>query len=55
MESMECLNKDAQKKKGKNDAFCASPSTDDQISTSVLDIMYESYGFSGDLIKTIDY
>ena len=56
MESMGCLNKDAQKKKRKNDAFCASPGTDDQITTSakLLDTMYESYGFSGDLIETIN-
>ena len=56
MEFMECLNKDAQWKKGKNNTFCTSLGGDDQIATSVklLDITYESYGFSADLIETIN-
>ena len=43
-------------KKKKYDAFNASPDRDDQIVTSakLLDIMHESYGFSGDLIVTIN-
>ena len=39
----------------KNDTFY-TPGKDDQIaiSANLLDIMYKSYGFSGDLIETVD-
>ena len=42
--------------KEKNYAFCTSPGRDDHIATGakLLNNMYESYGFSGDLIETID-
>ena len=41
---------------GRNDTFCTSLGRDDQIATSakLLDIVYESYGFSDDLIETIN-
>ena len=40
----------------KYDTFCTSLDKDDQIATSakLLDITYESYGFSGDIIETIN-
>ena len=40
----------------KNDDFCTSLDKGDQTATSakLLDITYESYGFSADLIETID-
>ena len=40
----------------KYDAFCTSPSRDNQITTSakLLDIIHKSYGFNGDLIETIN-
>ena len=40
----------------KNDAYYISPGRDDQITTSakLQNIMYESYGFSGDLVETIN-
>ena len=46
---MECLNKDAHKKK--YDTFCTCTYRDDKIATSakLLDISYEFYGFSADL------
>ena len=53
MECMECLNEDVKKKR---DRSCTLGSKDNQIATSVklLDILYESYGFSGDLLETIN-
>ena len=55
MESMEYLNEDAQKKEEKA-MLLYTLGSDDQITTSakLLDIMYESYGFSRDLIETIN-
>ena len=49
---MECLNKDANKKKGQIQYIIGR---DDQIATSAIIAWYyfESYGFSGDLIETI--
>ena len=44
-------------KKGKeNDTFCTSSGRDDQIATNakLLDITYESYGFSTDLLVIIN-
>ena len=43
-------------RKKKNDTFYTSPGMDDQIATSdkLLDIMHEFYGFSTDLIDTIN-
>ena len=40
----------------KNKTFCTSTGRDDQVATSakLLDITYESYGFSSDLIETIN-
>ena len=54
MEFMECLN--LKERKEENDVFCTSSGRDDHIATSakLLDIMYESYGFSADLIETIN-
>ena len=44
------------KKEKENNVFCTSLDRDNQITTSakLLDIMYESYGFSTDLIETIN-
>ena len=55
MESMECLNEDAKKKKNMRH-FLYITGRDDQIATStrLLSIKYEFYGFSGDLIETIN-
>ena len=55
MEYMECLNKDVQKKKKKEQILCIA-GRDDQITTSakLLDIMHESYGFNSDLIEAIN-
>ena len=43
------------RRKKKYDTFCTSLGRDSQISisTELLDIIYESYGLSGDLIETI--
>ena len=43
-------------KEGKYDAFCTSLGRDAQITTctKLLDIKYEFYGFSGDLMETIN-
>ena len=48
------LNEDANKKTLN---FLYIRGRDDQIATSakLLDTMHKSYGFSGDLLKTIDY
>ena len=57
VESMECLNKDACiEERRKIDTFCTPQVRDNQITTSakLLDITYESYGFSGNLIETIN-
>ena len=52
---MECLNEDA-KKEEKKDALCTSGGRDDQIDSGamLLNIKYEFYRFSGDLIETIN-
>ena len=44
------------KRRTKYDAFCTSPGRDEQITINVklLDVIHESYGFSGDLIETIN-
>ena len=49
---MECLKEDAGVEERKSITFsigCTSPDRDDEIATSaiLLDITYESYGFSG--------
>ena len=43
-------------KKKKYDTSCKCEGRDDQIATNakLLDIMLESYGFSGDLIEAIN-
>ena len=53
MESMECLSFVEGRK---NNASYTSSGRDNQIATSakLLDIMYEPYGFSADLIETIN-
>ena len=56
---MECLKEDAGVEERKSITFSAvatSPDRDDEIATSaiLLDITYESYGFSGYLIETIN-
>ena len=50
---MECLNKDVKKKKGQ---ILYIRGRDNEIITiaKLLDIAHESYGFSGDLIETIN-
>ena len=55
VEWMECLNVDAKKKE--KDISCITGSRDNQIATSakLVDITHECYGFSGDLIETINY
>ena len=54
VECMECLNKDAKKKKKRKILYIAG--RDDQILTSarLFDITHESYGFSADLIEAIN-
>ena len=49
---MECLNKDAKKKK----KILYTMGRDDQITSSakLLDITHKSYGFSADLIEAIN-
>ena len=53
VECMECLNQDAKKKKGQ---ILYIAGRDDQIakSATLLDIIHKSYGFSTDLIDTIN-
>ena len=53
MESMECLNEDAKKKKGQ---ILYIAGRDDQITTSakLLDITHGFYGFNADLIEVIN-
>ena len=53
MECMEFPNEDVKKKKRTDPVHC---SRDDQIATGakLLNIMHESYGFSGDLIEAIN-
>ena len=53
MECMECLNDDAKKKKGQ---ILFITGRGDQITTSakLLDITYESYVFSANLIEAIN-
>ena len=55
MKCMECLNEDAQKRKSYDTAFCTCMGRDDKIATSakLLDVTYQSYGFSADLIEAI--
>ena len=56
VESTECLMRMHKRIKKKYDTFCTSLGKDDHIATSakLLDITYESYGFSGDIIETIN-
>ena len=56
VECMECLNKDEQKKEEKYDNFCTCTGGDDKITTSakLLDVMYESYGFTAYLTESIN-
>ena len=56
MQYIECLNEMRRRKNKKYDTFFTSLGRDDQITTSaqLLDIMHESYGFSDDLIDTIN-
>ena len=44
------------RKRKKNHPICTYPGRDDKIATNakLLDITYESYRFSGDLIETIN-
>ena len=53
VECMECLNKDAKKKKGQ---ILYIAGRDDQITTSakLLDITNEFYGFNADLLEAIN-
>ena len=59
---MGCLNEDAQKKKKKKEKrkkkrhFLYIRGRDEQIATraKLLNIKYKFYGFSGDLIETIN-
>ena len=55
VECMKCLNKDARKKK-KQGQILYIASRDDQITTSasLLDITHEFYGFSPNVIQTIN-
>ena len=52
---MECLNKDAKKKKKKGQILYIA-GRDDQITTNtkLLDITHKSYGFNADLIESIN-
>ena len=55
VESVECLlMRMRRRKRRKNDTFCTSLGRDNQIATGakLLGTMYESYGFSGDLVET---
>ena len=54
VECMECLNKDAKKKK--KDRFCISQVAiiKNATSTKLLEIIHESYGFNSDLIEAIN-
>ena len=54
VEYMECPNEDV--KKNKQGQILCIIRRDDQIATSVtlLDIMHKPYGFSADLIETIN-
>ena len=54
MKCMECLNEDVRKKEKGQILYIRS--RDDHVATSakLLDITYESYEFSGDLIETIN-
>ena len=54
MECIECLNKDAKKKK--KDRLCTSQLGTIKNATSIklLEIMHESYGFNSDLIEAIN-
>ena len=51
---MECLNKDAKKKK--KERFCTSQvgTIKNATSTKMLEIMRESFGFNSDLIEAIN-
>ena len=53
MESMECLNKDAQKEKGQI-LYITSRANKFTTSTKLLDITHDSYGISADLIETVN-
>ena len=54
MEHMECLIEEAQKKK--YDTFCTCAGRNNKIATSakLLNITYNSYGFTADLIEAIN-
>ena len=54
MEYMECLNEDSKKKRKRQILYTRGRDDKIVISAKLLDIMHECYGFSGDLIETID-
>ena len=54
VECMECLNKDAKKKKKKDRSCTSQVGTIKSLPVPHLDITHESYGFNADLIKAIN-
>ena len=56
VKSLESLDKKKEERKKENDSFCTSLSRDDQIPTctKLVNINYQFYGFSDDIIETIN-
>ena len=55
VESVECLHEDERKKKNGQILYIMGRDNQMAINVKLLVIMHKSYGFSADLIETINY